>query len=259
MPAKADGCRYPRARSRGMAETIGLLHGFGGPHRAWDRLIARLDPERYRPLAIDLRGHGAARDARPITFADCVADVAAAAPERFVMCGYSLGGRVALHVALAHPDRVSRLVLVASTAGIEDPALRQERRAADERLAADTERGTIEEFAERWSRQPLFAGTPPLAAKVWRADLLRNDPKALAAVLRGLGAGTMDPLWDRLSELDGMPVTIIAGERDGRYAATGRRIAAALPGARLLLVPGAGHALPREAPQAVAAAIASTE
>jgi 2-succinyl-6-hydroxy-2,4-cyclohexadiene-1-carboxylate synthase len=242
-----------------MAETVVLLHGFAGTRHAWDLVADRFHPERYRPLALDLRGHGDARDERPITFAAIATDVAAAAPERFVLCGYSLGGRVALHVALAHPERVSRLVLVASTAGIEDPELREERRAADERLAADTERGTIEEFAERWSRQPLFAGTPPAAAAHWRADLLRNDPAALAAVLRGIGAGVMAPLWDRLAELDGMPVTIVAGERDGRYAAIGRRLAAALPGARLLVVPGAGHGLPREAPQAVAAAIASTE
>jgi 2-succinyl-6-hydroxy-2,4-cyclohexadiene-1-carboxylate synthase len=242
-----------------MAETVVLLHGFAGTRHAWDLVADRLHPERYRPLALDLRGHGDARDERPITFDGIAADVAAAAPERFVLCGYSLGGRVALHVALAHPERVSRLVLIASTAGIEDPELREERRAADERLAADTERGTIEEFAERWSRQPLFAGTPPAAAAHWRADLLRNDPAALAAVLRGIGAGVMAPLWDRLAELDSMPVTIVAGERDGRYAAIGRRLAAALPGARLLVVPGAGHGLPREAPQAVAAAIASTE
>jgi 2-succinyl-6-hydroxy-2,4-cyclohexadiene-1-carboxylate synthase len=242
-----------------MAETVVLLHGFAGTRHAWDLVADRLHPERYRPLALDLRGHGDARDERPITFDACAADVADAAPDRFVLCGYSLGGRVALHVALAHPERVSRLVLVASTAGIEDPVLRAERRAADERLAADTQNGTIEEFAERWSRQPLFAGTPPAAAALWRADLLRNDPAALAAVLRGIGAGVMDPLWDRLAELDGMPVTIVAGERDGRYAAIGRRLAAALPGARVLLVPGAGHGLPREAPQAVAAAIASTD
>jgi 2-succinyl-6-hydroxy-2,4-cyclohexadiene-1-carboxylate synthase len=242
-----------------MAETVVLLHGFAGTRRAWDQVADRLHPERYRPLALDLRGHGDARDERPVTFDAIAADVAKAAPERFVLCGYSLGGRVALHVALAYPERVSRLVLVASTAGIDDPALRAERRAADERLAADTERGTIEEFAERWSREPLFAGTPPAAAALWRADLLRNEPKALAAVLRGIGAGVMDPLWDRLDELGGMPVTIIAGERDGRYAAIGRRLADALPGGRLLLVPGAGHGLPREAPQAVAAAIASTE
>jgi 2-succinyl-6-hydroxy-2,4-cyclohexadiene-1-carboxylate synthase len=240
-----------------MAETVVLLHGFAGTRHGWDQVAERLHPERYRPLALDLRGHGDARDARPITFAAVAADVAAAAPERFVLCGYSLGGRVALHVALAHPQRVSRLVLVASTAGIDDPALRAERRAADVSLADDTERGSIEAFADRWMHQPLFAGTPPAAAAHWRADILRNDPAALAAVLRGLGAGAMDPLWDRLGELDGMPVTIIAGERDGRYAAIGRRLAGALPGGRLLLVPGAGHGLPREAPQAVAAAIAT--
>jgi 2-succinyl-6-hydroxy-2,4-cyclohexadiene-1-carboxylate synthase len=240
-----------------MAETVVLLHGFAGTRHAWDLVADRLDPERYRPLALDLRGHGEAAAKRPITFAGCVADVAAAAPERFVLCGYSMGGRIALHVALAHPDRVSRLVLVASTAGIEDPALRAERREADEMLADDTECGTIEEFADRWTRQPLFAGTPPEAAAFWRADLLRNDPAALAAVLRGVGAGAMAPLWDRLGELDGVPVTVIAGERDGRYTAIGRRLVAALPDARLLVVPGAGHGLPREAPQAVAAAIAA--
>ena len=241
-----------------MAETVVLLHGFAGTRHAWDPVADRLDPERYRPLALDLRGHGDARDERPITFAACAADVAAAAPDRFVLCGYSLGGRVALHVALEHPDRVSRLVLVASTAGIDDPALRAERRAADERLAADTERGTIEDFAERWSRQPLFAGTPLTALRLWRADLLRNDPIALAAVLRGIGAGVMEPLWDRLGELHGTPVTIITGERDGRYSTIGRRLARAVPTSRMLIVPGAGHGLPREAPQAVAAAIAAT-
>jgi 2-succinyl-6-hydroxy-2,4-cyclohexadiene-1-carboxylate synthase len=239
-----------------MAETVVLLHGFAGTRHGWDLVADRLDAERYRPVALDLRGHGDARDARPVSFGGCAADVAAAAPERFVLCGYSLGGRVALHVALAHPERVSRLVLVASTAGIEDAVQRDQRRAADERLAADVEDGTIEDFADRWMRQPLFAGTPAAAARHWRADLLRNDPAALAAVLRGVGAGAMTPLWDRLGELQ-MPATIIAGERDGRYTAIGRRLAAALPAARLLVVPGAGHGLPREAPQAVAAAIAS--
>jgi 2-succinyl-6-hydroxy-2,4-cyclohexadiene-1-carboxylate synthase len=239
-----------------MAETVVLLHGFAGTRHSWDLVADRLDPERYTPLALDLRGHGEARDARPIDFAAVAADVAAAAPARVVLCGYSLGGRVALLVALAAPERVSRLVLVASTAGIDDPLLRAERREADERLAADLERGTIEEFADRWMRRPLFAGTPPAAAARWRADLLRNDPGALAAALRGIGAGAMEPLWERLPEL-AMPVTIIAGERDGRYAAIGRRLAATLLDARLLLVPGAGHGLPREAPQAVAAAIAT--
>src|SRR4051794_31394769 len=234
-----------------MAETVILLHGFAGTRHGWDLVAERLHPERYRPLALDLRGHGEARDERPITFAACVADVAAAAPERFVLCGYSMGGRIALHVALAHPEGVTRLVLVAATAGIREPDERNARRAADEALAAEIERGTIEEVAARWTAQPLFARTPPQAAAFWRADLLRNDPQALAAALRGLGAGVMTPLWDRLGELT-MPATVLAGERDGRFATAGRHLAAGLPAARLLIVPGGGHGLLREAPQAVA-------
>src|ERR1700728_4014819 len=102
-----------------MPESVVLLHGFGNTHRAWDGVIAALDRERYRPLALDLPGHGEAADAeRRITFAGCVEHVLARSPERFALCGYSLGGRVALHVALAAPERVSRLVLVSTSAGI---------------------------------------------------------------------------------------------------------------------------------------------
>ena len=117
-----------------MPTTVVLLHGFAGTGRAWDPVVARLGRERYRQLVPDLRGHGAARAARPVTFDTCVADVLAAAPERFVLCGYSMGGRIALHVALAAPERVERLVLVATTAGIDDEAERAARRADDERL-----------------------------------------------------------------------------------------------------------------------------
>ena len=96
-----------------MPETVVLLHGFGGTRRTWDGVAALLDAERYRPLALDLPGHGEAAAERPLTFERCVSSVLAAAPERFVLCGYSMGGRIALHVALAAPGRVARLLLVA--------------------------------------------------------------------------------------------------------------------------------------------------
>jgi 2-succinyl-6-hydroxy-2,4-cyclohexadiene-1-carboxylate synthase len=233
-----------------MGEPIVLLHGFSGTHRTWDPVVALLDGERYSPLALDLRGHGAARDRRPVGFAECVADVLDAAPARFALCGYSMGGRIALHVALAAPERVTRLVLVGATAGLDDPAERAARRARDDALAARVERGTIEEFAAAWRAQPLFAGDPERVAGAAHADYLRNDPAALAAALRGLGTGVMEPLWDRLGELD-MPVTAAAGERDAKFRALAERLAAGLPDGRAAVVPGAGHAAHLEAPAAV--------
>jgi 2-succinyl-6-hydroxy-2,4-cyclohexadiene-1-carboxylate synthase len=239
-------------------ETVVLLHGFSGTHRMWDGVIERLSPERYRPLALDLLGHGeyAEYDAAcpPITFAGCVEHVLARAPERFALCGYSLGGRVALHVALAASERVSRLVLVSTTAGIEDAAERARRSAADHRLADELERVPFEEFIERWRSQPLFAGDPPEVGALAREDQRRNRPEALAAVLRGIGTGEMAPLWDRLSELQ-MPVTVLVGERDSKFQTLGRRMVDLAPDAELIVAPG-GHGLPLENPADMANAFA---
>jgi 2-succinyl-6-hydroxy-2,4-cyclohexadiene-1-carboxylate synthase len=235
-------------------QTVVLLHGFAGTRHAWDGVAALLPHERYLPLALDLPGHGEAMHApRPITFAGCVEHVLARAPDRFALCGYSQGGRIALHLALAAPERVARLVLVASTAGIEDETERAQRRRADHALADELGRGPYEEFIERWRTQPLFADEPPAVGELARADHRRNRPEALAAVLRGIGTGEMEPLWSRLRELS-MPVALLAGERDLKFQTLGRRMAELIPDAQLLIVPG-GHGLPLENPAAVAQAL----
>jgi 2-succinyl-6-hydroxy-2,4-cyclohexadiene-1-carboxylate synthase len=237
-----------------MPEDVVLLHGFSGTHRAWDGVVGQLSPERYRPLGLDLPGHGSFADAeRPITFAGCVDHVLACAPARFALCGYSLGGRVALHVALAAPERVTLLVLVSTTAGIDNAAERAERSAADHRLAEELERIPFEDFIERWRTQPLFADDPPEVGLLAREDQRRNRPDALAAVLRGVGSGEMVPLWGRLGELS-MPVTVLVGDRDAKYRALGRKMVELLPHGKLAVVPG-GHGLPLESPAAVALAL----
>jgi 2-succinyl-6-hydroxy-2,4-cyclohexadiene-1-carboxylate synthase len=234
-------------------ETVVLLHGFAGTRRAWDGVASRLDPKRYRPLALDLPGHGALSAERPITFAACVRRALESAPPRFALCGYSLGGRIALHVALTAPQRVARLVLVSSSAGIEDDAERAERRRADAALAAQLEREPFAQFIERWRAQPLFAGDPPGVDALARADHERNEPRALAQALRGVGSGEMVALWDRLGELE-MPALVLAGERDEKYRLLGRRMASLLPRGELAVIPG-GHALALESPGAVASAL----
>jgi 2-succinyl-6-hydroxy-2,4-cyclohexadiene-1-carboxylate synthase len=237
-----------------VSESIALLHGFGGTERAWDGVLAHLPSERYRPLALELPGHGAQVDApRPITFEGCVESVLERSPERFALGGYSMGGRVALHVALAAPGRVSRLVLISATAGIEDPLERARRSERDRRLAEEIEHGSIEDFATRWRAQAMFADDPPAVDACARRDHLRNRPDGLAAALRGIGTGEMRPLWGELGEL-AMPVAILVGERDTKFHALGRRMAQEAREASFRVLSG-GHVLPWENPRALAAAL----
>ena len=237
--------------------TLLLLHGFTNTGASWDGVVAAL-PQRYRPLAPDIRGHGPDDTRRPVSLAGVITDVAELAPERFAVAGYSMGGRLALHVALALPSRVRRLVLIGASPGIADPAARQERRAADERLADEVQAMTIEAFAARWATTAVLADQPPAVQAAVGADRRRNTPAGLAAALRGLGTGALPSLWERLGEIP-IPVDLVVGERDAKFRVTAEQMAARLPRAQVTVVAGAGHAVHLEDPAAVAAIIAGTD
>jgi 2-succinyl-6-hydroxy-2,4-cyclohexadiene-1-carboxylate synthase len=233
-----------------------LLHGFTQTRQSWRRTTAALGG-RYRAIAPDLPGHGLAAQRRPASFSACAAYVRALADEPCVLVGYSMGGRIALYTALALPDLVQRLVLVSASPGIADAAEREERRRSDDALADRIEAIGIVAFAQEWGAQELFAGQDERVAAAAHADRLRNTPDGLAAALRGLGTGVMPPLWDRLGEL-AMPVSLIVGERDAKFRAIAGRMAPAIPGSRVEVVDGAGHAPQLEQPEIVAAAIRGT-
>ncbi len=238
-----------------MAPALVLLHGFTHTGASWNRVVAGLD-ESYRPLAPDIRGHGSASSATPVTLPAVIGDLGSLAPPAFTLAGYSMGGRIALHGALALAGRVRRLVLIGASPGIADPGQRQARREADERLADEVQGSTIEAFAHRWSATPILAGLPPDVAQEVQSDRLRSTPPGLARALRGLGTGALPSLWERLGEL-AMPVTLIVGERDRKFSAVAERMARELLRADLEIVPGAGHAVHLEAAERVAAIIAA--
>ena len=233
-----------------------LLHGFTQTGRLWGEFGERLGAER-RLVLVDLPGHAGSAAVR----ADLPRSaelVLAAAGERgrpVDLLGYSLGGRVALHAALAHPDRVRRLVLIGATGGIDLEAVRAARRAADEALAAELDRAeSVDAFVDRWRRSPLFAQLP--VTEQDRRERRRNTPAGLASSLRLAGTGTQEPLWARLGGLS-LPVLVLAGADDPRFVALGARLAGTLPDAVLSLVPGAGHAAHLHRP-AVAARMVAT-
>jgi 2-succinyl-6-hydroxy-2,4-cyclohexadiene-1-carboxylate synthase len=232
-----------------------LAHGFTQSARSWTP-IRRLLETRLADattIAVDLPGHG---DAPPPADADLWASarrlVAEGGTGTYV--GYSMGGRVALHAALANPASVRRLVLIGATAGIDDPDERAARREADERLADHIEAVGVPAFIDEWLANPLFAGLTEATAM--RSDRLRNTAAGLAASLRATGTGTQTPLWDRLGEIE-CPTLVLVGEYDAKFTALGQRLVDALPRAELVVVPGAGHSVHLEQPAATVAATAA--
>lgn len=221
----------------GAGPPVVLVHGFTQTGASWAPLAGRLR-RRFQVMTVDLPGHGRS----PIVeggLAEAAAALAATGgPASYV--GYSMGGRVCLRLALDFPDQVAALVLLGASPGIEDEAERAARQEADEERAAEVERDGVARFLERWLAQPLFATLPEEAAGV--DQRLANRVEGLAAALRQLGPGRQEPMWSRLSEL-GMPVLLMAGERDVRYIEVATRMVAAIgDNARVTLIPGAGHA-----------------
>lgn len=228
-----------------------LVHGFTQTHRSWDPVAARLAPYR-RVVRVDLPAHGASAAVR-------VSDVGEAALVLGETCGtatyvgYSMGGRVCLRLAVDRPELVRALVLVSTSPGIEDEAERAARREADDALAARIEREGLEGFLRGWLAQPMFEGLPPETIE----DRRRNTAEGLAAALRAMGPGAMEPLWDRLGVLV-MPIRLITGERDPKYIQIAERMRSLIPAMpRIARVSGAGHAAHLEAPEMVSGFIES--
>jgi len=232
-------------------DTALLVHGFAGTAGSWDLFTNHLDRQRYRPVAVDLRGHGQNGGQRPITFETCIDDLLVAAPASFTLVGYSLGGRLALQLALAAPQRIERLVLISTSAGIEDDAARAARLESDLALADRLDRLSIEQFASEWLAGPLFVEDSEEAQDRARTEIEKNSPANLACALRGLSVGEMEPLWERLGEISA-PTTVVAGETDETYVALAKQMSSAIADSELQIIQGAGHALPRNASEQLA-------
>jgi 2-succinyl-6-hydroxy-2,4-cyclohexadiene-1-carboxylate synthase len=221
-----------------------MVHGFTQTRRCWGPIAADLARD-HELVLVDAPGHG--RSAR--VEADLVGggDLVARAAGEATYLGYSMGGRVALHTALQHPDQVRGLVLVGATAGLEDPAERAARVADDEARADRIERIGVEAFLDEWLSLPIFAGLDEASAH--REARRENTAGGLASSLRRAGTGTQQPTWDRLSELS-MPVLVVAGADDAKFVALGRRMAESIgPNATFAAVDGAGHTAHLEQPE----------
>ena len=240
-----------------------LLHGFTGSSSAWDsQLVDGLCSAGHAPVLVDLPGHGrnAGRtDAASFTLEATLASIVAVGAWPADVIGYSLGGRIALHFAATFPGRIRRLVLESASPGLDDDAEREARSLGDESLADSLVEGGIEMFVDRWESLPLFETQKRLDPELrhrQRERRLGNDAASLAAALRGLGAGTLPHLWDRLPEVRARTL-LLAGESDVKFVDLARRMADRMPEACVVVVPDSGHAVHLERPDAWLDAVTS--
>jgi 2-succinyl-6-hydroxy-2,4-cyclohexadiene-1-carboxylate synthase len=220
-----------------------FLHGFTQTAASWRPIADRFTTE-YDVVLIDLPGHG--QSSAVAADLDGAARLVAAAAGPATYIGYSMGARVALHIAVAHPAVVYRLVLVGGTPGIEDDAERAQRRASDDALAGWLEEHGLDAFLQRWLANPMFASLPPEAAGL--EERRGNTVEGLASSLRLAGTGTQAPLWDRLDALR-MPVVLLAGANDTKFVEIGTRMHERIATSTFETVPAAGHAAHLEQPE----------
>jgi 2-succinyl-6-hydroxy-2,4-cyclohexadiene-1-carboxylate synthase len=239
------------------APVLVLLHGFTGSSRTWSGLRSRVG-EDLTLVAIDAMGHGKSavpNDPNRYTMANGIADIVDILDKLNIghcfLLGYSMGGRMALHMALNAPHRIQGLILESATAGIRNEEERQARLRADEKWATLLEKEGITAFVNHWEQLPLFTSQKVnLSPEGWqgqRERRLGNSTKGLAASLRGAGTAAQDNLWGRLHTL-AMPTLLIAGELDQKFSGLAREMQPLIPRSELTIVPGVGHATHLEAP-----------
>jgi 2-succinyl-6-hydroxy-2,4-cyclohexadiene-1-carboxylate synthase len=224
------------------------IHGLTEDDTVWQSALYPIVPDAKCAL---LPGHGH----RPCLEGTTIATVAKGYAQKYGtgidVIGYSMGGRIALRLALDFPIR--RLVVIGSHPGIRDAKLREQRRAQDERLASMIVEDGIGAFVARWEQHPTLKphrALPRAVEEQLRSQRLSHDPKGLAAAIRMLGAGTMEPLWDRLPGMQA-PTLLIAGEDDDKFKAEMGQMAQVVPNNTYRIITDAGHAVHREQPAAM--------
>ncbi|MEW6440502.1 MAG: alpha/beta hydrolase [bacterium] len=240
----------------GQGSCVVLVHGFTDNRKMWFNQFPELS-KRYRVLAYDVRGFGETRGGgRPYSMGlfaeDLRALLEAVGIERAFLLGYSMGGRIALEVALRCPEKVRGLVFANSGIGEPPGPEMQERRKIFVELLRQGDIDLISEMMAEASFSPGLKQRDPELFRKYKEIKKQNDPSDYLAIMEAIVSAIDAPV--DLGRLR-CPALIIAGDRDGFMAlGTAEAMRKAIPGAELVVFP-TGHAAALEAPAAFNAAV----
>jgi 3-oxoadipate enol-lactonase len=254
--AAADDGRsiaFAVAPGRSGAPRVVLLHSLALDRTYWDR-IAQAAEGGLELLALDICGHGASPAPGPFTIARMADDAAAVMDavgwDRAIVAGCSMGGCVALGMAVRHPARVAALMAIDTTAWYGPTAAQDWAQRADR--AREGGMAALLPFQRARWLSPAFLAAHPEVQAGQEGVFLRMDVESYGATCAMLGA--MDQREDVVRIT--VPTAVLVGEEDGATPpAMARDIAARIGGASLTILPGARHLTPLERPQEVVSAL----
>ncbi len=225
-----------------------FLHGFLGSLADWDLAVEHFQVD-YQCLCVDLPGHGQTRLADPKHYS--IPHTAQLLIElldqlqikKANLLGYSMGGRVALYLAVHYPSHFEKIILESASPGLEDVIERKKRQEQDEQLAQILEKKNLEQFLREWYHRPLFSNllNQPGFEKMFQRRL-KNDPIELAKSLRYMGVGNQESLWPQLPEIQ-LPVLLLAGEMDQKFCDIARRMQKMNSGFTVAIFEDCGHTI----------------
>ncbi len=243
--------------------TILLIHGFTGNAESWRRVASYLGNDKTI-IAVNLPGHHPTtpNTTEPESFVEAIDDLAdtlrSGGQTALHVAGYSLGGRVALGLAVRHPNLVRCATLIGVNPGLRTSEERRARLAMEQGWIDKLEAEGMKSFVSGWEEMPIFATQVDLPSETrdeQRKVRLGHSPEALAKSIRVFGLGAMPNYWPVLADLP-MPHSFVAGEKDTKFAAIARKVAIEAPDATAQIVHGAGHNVVLEEPEIVASMIA---
>ncbi|MDX1417921.1 MAG: 2-succinyl-6-hydroxy-2,4-cyclohexadiene-1-carboxylate synthase [Candidatus Promineifilaceae bacterium] len=242
---------------RGAGTPFVLLHGFTGSSESWTETI-ELFAGQFQTVAIDLPGHGltAAPDeprrySMPVVAADLTLLLNQLGIKNSILLGYSMGGRLALYLALNQPDFFHTLILESASPGLISNDRRRQRVHQDEQLARYIESNGVPAFVEHWQQLPLFSSQsdlPVTILKKQRNQRLKNSAIGLANSLRGMGTGSQPSLWTELPMLQARTLLLV-GALDRKFTDINERMAEQIPFVLLQKISNSGHNIHLENPQ----------
>ncbi|KAM3094434.1 2-succinyl-6-hydroxy-2,4-cyclohexadiene-1-carboxylate synthase [Phormidesmis sp. 146-12] len=228
-----------------------FLHGFLGSSEEFADIVPQFD--RCCCLCLDLPGHGKTQvvgDYSLSTTAQAIVDLLTQLDiPQAILVGYSLGGRLALSLALQFPDRFPKTILESASPGLKTETERALRRKHDDQLS-DRITSNFPEFLTEWYDQPLFRSLKqhPNFAALYE-HRLKNNPIELAKSLRNLSTGRQPSFWSKLAHYK-QPLLLMVGAHDRKFVSINQEIAARCPTAQLEILVNTGHNLHLENPQA---------